>query len=109
MRMSCGRSDGKSTNQEPESPRMRASSRYSFFLSNYYNRLEYRRSFGLVYAAARAVLRSLPAVALPYRRVASGTQIRPLKPQAFLSLVQGRQSCQQQFWGVTPFRRDIAQ
>jgi hypothetical protein len=108
MRMSCGRSDGESANQAREIPRTRGSSRRAHSQSNYYNRLEYCRWFRLLYAATRSILRLLAALPHPSGLVAPGTPIRLAKSEAFLSLVQGRQSCHQQLWGVTPFRRGIA-
>ena len=108
MRMSCGRSDGEPTNQAREIPRAQASSRRSLSASNYYNRLEYHRSFCFLCSSARFMHRMLAELPRRSSPVAPHTPLRLSKPQAFLSLVQGRQSCHQQLWGVTPFRRGIA-
>jgi hypothetical protein len=108
MRMSCNRSDAELTNQAAEVPRLRASSRRACSQSSFYNRLENRRSFRLMCAAARSILRLHAPLTEPFGLLAPGTHIQLAKPQAFLSLMQGRQSCQQQLWGVAPFRRDIA-
>jgi hypothetical protein len=108
MPMPCGRSDVEPSNQAAEALRAQASSRPPLSASKYYNRLEYLCSFGLLYCAVRSILRLLSALPHPPTLATSGTPIRLAKPQAFLSLVQGRQSCHQQLWGVTPFRRGIA-
>jgi hypothetical protein len=106
--MSCGRRNAEVTNQAAEVPRARASSRRAFSQSNHYNRLEYRRWFCLLYAAVHSIFRQLSAPLRRSRRVAAGTHVQLAKPQAFLSLVQVRESCHKQVCGVTPFRRGIA-
>jgi hypothetical protein len=106
--MSCDRSDAELTNQAAEVPRLRATSRRACPQSSCYNRLENRSSFRLMCAAARSILRLHTPPTEPSRLVVPCNHIQLAKPQAFLSPVQGRQSCQQQLWGVAPFRRDIA-
>jgi hypothetical protein len=108
MCMSCGRSDAEPTNYEGENLPAHTPPCRPAIESNYYNRLEYRHSFRLLYAVMRSVLCLFAAVPQPPEPFAFGTPIRLMEAQAFLSLLQGRQSCQQQFWGVIPFRRDIA-
>jgi hypothetical protein len=108
MRMSCGWSDGRSTNQALAIPPPRASTGYSLCQSNYYNRLEYLRSVRRMYASACSDLRWLAAMPQPFGRLVVGAAMRRIEAQAFLSLVHVRQSCQQPFGGVTPLGRDIA-
>ena len=108
MRMACGRSDGNPTNQTREIPWSQTSSRRVVFQSNYYNRLEYRRPFRLICAATRSILSLHAALTQPSGPVAPGTHIQQAKSQAFVFLVQVRESCHKQLWGVTPFRRGIA-
>lgn len=108
MRMSCGRSDGEPTKRAREIPWSQACSHRIFYQSNYYNRLEYWRSFRLIRAAMRSILSLHAALTQPSGQVAPGTHIQEAKPQAFLSLVQGRKSCPKQIWRVTPFRKGIA-
>jgi hypothetical protein len=108
MRTSCGRSDDEPANQARETPWVHASSLRAVSQSSYYNRLEYGCWFRLLYTAARSIPRLLTALLHPSTLAALGTPIRSPKPQAFLSLVQGRESCHKQLWGVTPFRRGIA-
>jgi hypothetical protein len=108
MRTSCGRSDGEPTNQATEIPRAHASSHRLLPPTNYYNRLESSRWFRLLYAAPRSP--GFPS-AMTVKLLSSLTAGAPHKisaPQAFLSLLQGRESSHTQLWGVTPFRRGIA-
>src|SRR5579863_6394977 len=109
MRMSCGRSDGKLTNQAKESPRAYASPRQRSRRVLHYNRLESGGEFRLLYASACPSVRSLPLAAKPQRRVVDAAFSRvSVAPRTFLSPPQGRESCHTQIWGVTPFRRGTA-
>src|ERR1700734_1220597 len=106
--MSCGRKDGEPSHQAREIPRARPFSQGPVAQLNYYNRLEYYRSIRFRYAAVRSVRRLLAPPTHPSTRLVLATPSRLTKPRAFLSLMQGRQSCHQKLRGVTPFRRDIA-
>jgi len=108
MRTSCGRRDGEPTKQARENPPVHASSLRPVSRSVYYNRLEYRYWFRLLCAVGCDILRFRTALSHAFALAALGTPIGPAKPRAFLSLVQGRESCHKQLWGVTPFRRGIA-
>ncbi len=108
MRTSCGRSDGEQTNQATEIPRA------GDFLcrlsppADHYNRLESGRRFRFLYAANRSSIYLLSTAAKPTRGAVSGALYEISAPQPFLSFPQGRESCRQQIWRVTPFRRGIA-
>jgi hypothetical protein len=108
MRMSRGRSDGESINQSEEVLRAHASLRQPSIESNYYNRLEYRRCVRLLYATTSSIDRSFSAPPQPVSLLARGQSMQLSKPQAFLSLLQVRESCHKQFRGVTLIRRGIA-
>ena len=108
MRTCCGRSDGEPTNQAREGARRHASPQQSAPAAIYYNRLEYSVRFRLCYARARSSVGSPFAVANPPRRDDAAAPGQIPTRRAFLSLPQVRESCHQQLWGATPFRRGIA-
>jgi hypothetical protein len=108
MRMSRGQSDDEPANQVARMPRTRASATHSLSTAIYYNRLESCRSFRLLYAASRASVCTPIADANPSSRDAAVAPNHILASRTFLSLVQGRESCHKQLWGVTPFRRGTA-
>jgi hypothetical protein len=109
MRMSCGPSDGEPTNPASEVSRRDAFPHQTATAAIYYNRLEYRRSFRLLYAVNR------PSDCLPFAAAnpascsvaAAPNRIAASRP--FLSLVQGRELCHKRFRGITTFRRGIAE
>ena len=108
MRTCLGRSDGKPTNQETAIPQKRIFGRGPSGLDHYYNRLETRSRFYLLYAEEHWRNGQPRSILVP----AIGVLVRAFRetaaPWPFLSLPQGRESCDQQVWGVTPFRRGIA-
>jgi hypothetical protein len=106
--MSCGRNDGEPSNQPREIPQAQAFSPRPVSRLDCYNRLEYYRLIRFLHAGVRYVRRLLAPPTHPSARLHLGTPSPPMKPRAFLSLMQGRQSCHQQLWGVTPFRKGIA-
>jgi hypothetical protein len=108
MRTSCGRRDDEPTQQARENPPLHASSLLPVSRSIYYNRLEYRHWFRLLCAVGCHILRFRTALSHAFTLAALGTPIGPVKRRAFLSLVQGRESCHKRLCGVTPFRRGIA-
>jgi len=108
MRTSCGRSDGKPTNQATEIPRAYAFLRCLSLCTDYYNRLESSRKFRLLYAAKRPSIFLLSTAANPPSAVVSRALHEISAPRPFLSFPQGRESCHKRFRVVTPFRRGIA-
>jgi hypothetical protein len=108
MGTSCGRSDGEHTNQATEIPRACAFFPRLSPRADYYNRLECGRWFRLVCAAMRSPIYLLTMAGKLSSQVVAGALHEIFVPRPFLSLLQGPESCHRQFWGVTPFRRDIA-
>jgi hypothetical protein len=108
MRTSCGRSDGTPTSQATQIPRTCTFLRRLLLRTDYYNRLESSRRFRLLYAAKRPSVFPSSTAARPVSGVALMALAAIWASQPFLSLPQARESCPEQFWGVTPFRRGIA-
>src|ERR1700679_4117090 len=108
MRMSCDRSDGEPTTQAKGVTRRLASLRRFPAGARYYNRLEYGPGFRRLYAAARSSHASPLAVAHALSRDVVAAPSQVLRPRAFLSPLQVRESCHKQLRGVTPCRRGSA-